>query len=197
MRRKLLKLVEGFSIDEDEASNYDISINGVNDVQEIEKLTEEGCSFAETGNFGTALKIWNTIKPCSFIIHEMKAQAYLNIDSLISAAKEAAMAIELNPSWSCGYHTLARVQREMGELDLSIENYKCAKSIDPSNAEICDELIEVENLRNQMIDKRNFLRRNVDISNTDEAKEANLCIYHLSSRLKTVFDTDANIMKEV
>ena len=54
--------------------------------------------------------------------------------------------IELSPNWCEGYITLARGQREMGEVTLSISSYQKAISLFPTSSLNEDDKKEVYHL---------------------------------------------------
>ncbi len=148
-------------------------------------LKEMGCSLAESGDFGGALNLWLQavrVEPDNSFLYELIAQGYMQIDKLMVATFYAENAVKLNPTWDEGMLTLARCQREMGELELSLSTFRKACLLNPDNVEIRNELREVEGLVEQLLVKRAEKKLAVDRSETDAEKEANLCIYHLSAR---------------
>ena len=67
-------------------------------------------------------------------------------------------SVALKPDWCEGYITLARAQREMGEVDLSLDSYKKAISLLDTAASLneeekeevrqeCKELTQIYNVR--------------------------------------------------
>lgn len=50
----------------------------------------------------------------------MKCQALLSLGFFVKAASVAAQVISLAPSWAEGQLTFARVQRELGEVEIGI-----------------------------------------------------------------------------
>ena len=52
--------------------------------------------------------------------------------------------IELSPNWCEGYITLARGQREMGEVELSISSYQKAITLFPTSSLNEDDKKEIE-----------------------------------------------------
>ena len=142
------------------------------------ELKIEGCSQAEAGDFRKALNIWQralqfiidnehscmtidvatadsdaTTPTMRCLLHELKAQAYMELDMLMDAIRgfiidgdifhsfmlliyvygtcdtEANSAVESCSRWPEGLLTLGRCQREIGEIELSIVTYESLVAI--------------------------------------------------------------------
>jgi predicted Zn-dependent protease len=86
---------------------------------------EEGARLAELGELEPAICMWNRalrVTPNDHFLLEMKSQALLSIGSLVRAASVASQVTTLAPSWPYGHLTLARAQRELGEVSLGNES---------------------------------------------------------------------------
>lgn len=73
--------------------------------------------------------MWNRAlkeTPNDHFLLEMKSQALLSMGSLVKAAAVATQVVLLAPTWAEGYITLARAQREIGEVTLGIDYFKLA-----------------------------------------------------------------------
>lgn len=87
-------------------------------------LKDIGNDFAGDENFADALKAWDVAlryDPMNGILHELKAQVYLSLDThrlALHAVRSAQLATELLPYWDEGFLTLARAQLNMGELKI-------------------------------------------------------------------------------
>ena len=80
------------------------------------------------------------------------------------AVKYALKSIAIKPDWCEGYVTLARAQREMGEVSLSLESYKKAISLLDTAASLDEdekeeikqenkELTQLFNVKNRRVGK--------------------------------------------
>lgn len=90
---------------------------------ELEKL---GADQADRGDFTAALLSFQQclhLQPTNYKVLEMQAQIYLETDHVMLALKAAETALHHQPNWKDGMHTLARCQREIGEVYLSLETY--------------------------------------------------------------------------
>lgn len=187
--RKPLTIPTGFaaaSEDSDYETSATIFTRDDQDKESSTALKDCGTISAEEGNYDKAASYWAraiAIEPSNYYLHELLAQAYLNLDMLLPAVASATKAVELNPVWAEGVQTLARAQRELGELGMSLESYRNAVSLDPGNAEMLEEMKEVEELCAKLTEIR---RTKLEIANASAnlvEQEANLCLYHLSARV--------------
>ena len=150
-------------------------------------LKDEGCALALVGNMGGALlKFKDALKisPNSHIVHELMAQAYLAEDEFVEAQKFAKTATELCPTWSDGFLTLARTQREMGEIVNCMESYQRAVDIDPNNADALVEMEELKPILTRYKERKAELLHQINASSTTDEIEANTCIFNLASRVR-------------
>lgn len=175
----------------DQQNDGDVSQESSNVLEDCDKeeLTirykNEGCSFAEDGDFQSALNVWHKatqLTPENHLIRELKAQAYLHLELYMQALQEAQLVVTLAPDWAPGFQTLGRCQREMGEICLSLQNYKIAVSLATNDDEIQSELEEVERLSEQLHQMRIERLRELENSQSAAESEANECIFHLSAR---------------
>lgn len=153
----------------------------------VMKWREEGAVMAEHGDYQAALGIFQrciSLCPTDYKSLEMRAQVYLALDMLLPAVQSAEAAAHLNPSWSDCILTLARCQREIGELRLSLASYLKAVELDPLNEEINNELKEVKTLVSQfdaMIEEQR-INAESDALASIEQQEVYRCKYHLAMR---------------
>ncbi|RYH15715.1 tetratricopeptide repeat protein [archaeon] len=166
-----------------ESTKQECSQGGDKDKSDI--LREQGCGLAEDGQFAEAIDLWQRalyITPNDHRLHELKAQGYLALDQVNEALLSAERAVELQPSWVEGLQCLARCQREVGEVELSLQMYRKAQALAPTNEELCNEVMDVENLVNQLEMRRKAHFDRLNNSKTDDEAEVHRCFYHLSAR---------------
>lgn len=75
----------------------------------------------------SALKYWRyaiEISPDLYKVHESMAQVLLELGETFEAIKEATEATEIAPTWGDGFITLARCQRNFGEIELSLQSFE-------------------------------------------------------------------------
>eukprot|EP01031_Cornospumella_fuschlensis_P024435 gene24435-29535_t len=176
-----VKKLSVFGDDEDDDSGHRDCDNtpnsSANDLQldKSDALREEGCRFAEDGRFIEAISTWQralSITPTDHRLHELKAQGYLALDRVSEALSSAEKAVELQPLWVEGLQCLARCQREIGEVELSLQVYRKALTLEPSNEELCSEAMEVESLVGQLEMSRKIHFDRMNSSTTEEDAEA-------------------------
>lgn len=115
-----------------------------------------GCELAEKGDDDSlrqALAHFEKgllLAPGNHLLLDLKSQVLLHFDKFLLAIKAAEEVVKLAPTWSEGYVTLARAQREFGELELSQINMQAALSLDKDNAEYSAELLEINDLVEQL-----------------------------------------------
>jgi tetratricopeptide (TPR) repeat protein len=187
--RKQLQCPDGFMDEENEQNDETKEIhNNASNSEKIElsvRYKDQGCTFAEDGDFQSALNIWHKaalLTPDNHLIRDLKAQAYLHLELYMQALQEAQLVVKLAPDWAQGFQTLGRCQREMGEICLSLQNYKIAASLATEDEEISNELEEVERLSEQLHQMRVERLRELENSQSPGESEANSCIFHLSAR---------------
>jgi tetratricopeptide (TPR) repeat protein len=118
------------------------------------KLKEKGNILAEQQNYSKALNCWDlaiTYNPLDGNLYELKAQVYLLINDpklAILSVSSAEKAVSLLPDWCEGHLTLARCRLNFGEIELALQSFKTAVSLDPLKKfpEILDEMNHAENL---------------------------------------------------
>ena len=106
-----------------------------------------GCDLAASGNFAAAITKWNEgliYDNNNHILYELLAQGYIQLERWFDAVQSANRSVAIDPHWSESRLTLARAQRELGEVELSLQSYKIAVELDPCNQEAISELAEIE-----------------------------------------------------
>ncbi|XP_022571467.1 tetratricopeptide repeat protein 33 isoform X2 [Brassica napus] len=131
---------------------------------EAKKLADsfraQGDKLAEEGRYEEALGKWEaalSIVPENAVIHEQKAQVFLEIGDPWKALMAATRATELDPSWVEAWTTLGRAQLNFGEPDSAIRSFETALSI---NIDLEDVLFNPFNRRNQERRKRIYKLQN-------------------------------------
>ena len=205
MIRQLLKPVAGFI--DDDIKNVDASENQEVRIRLANEYRREGNLFAEEGDYGKALYFYQKaleINPNSAILYELMAQVYLQVeDKQLYAIKSAKKATELDPNWWEGYVTLARSQREFGEVSNSIISYKKAVELyqidaqndvkKPEFVEIIQELDEMEQVLVKINNKKHDLSLKISEEDDKDAIEVSTCMLNLASRPSVLKFNDAAI----
>ena len=154
---------------------------------DIITLKEKGCSLAQEGNMSAAISTFKhciSLNPDLFEIYEMLAQAYLSQEKFMLAVKSCEKAILLAPSWAPGYVTLARAQREMGEIRLSLQNFQRAKVLCPNDIELIEEVADMEGIVRKAENIWSAYESKISGSKDSDEEEANRCIYNLAHRFQ-------------
>ncbi|RLN86570.1 hypothetical protein BBJ28_00004384 [Nothophytophthora sp. Chile5] len=89
----------------------------------VQRLKDEGNTLAEAGRFRAAMARWQEalgVQPDNATLLELLAQAAMAVYEDFQAVQFARKATELAPTWSDGFHTLARCQLNFGELTLAL-----------------------------------------------------------------------------
>ncbi|CAN6936536.1 hypothetical protein Bca4012_100413 [Brassica carinata] len=128
---------------------------------EAKKLADsfraQGDKLAEEGRYEEALGKWEaalSIVPENAVIHEQKAQVFLEIGDPWKALMAATRATELDPSWVEAWTTLGRAQLNFGEPDSAIWSFETALSINAESREAKEDLQAAK----QLIKKREQLQ---------------------------------------
>lgn len=194
MKRQPLQPVAGFFDDNTEDTKMmedpEVMIRLANEYK------REGNLFAEEGDYSKALYFYQKaieINPNNAILYELIAQVYLQVgDKQLYAINFAQKATQIDPNWWEGFVTLARSQREFGEVSNSIYSYKKAielyladKQNDITNSEyleIVQELYEMETVLTKINDQKHELSLKMQQDSDKDAKEVSTCMLNLASR---------------
>ena len=148
---------------------------------------EMGCDLAGRGRMSEAITKWQEgvlFSPQDHLLHELLAQGFLSLDRNMLALRAANRAVELCPMWTEGLLTLARVQRELGELVSSSETYQRIITMEPKNAFALQEMSDLQPLLLSLTERRKELLMKVQSSTSQDETEANTCILNLSMRAR-------------
>ena len=81
---------------------------------------ERGSESALQGDHSAAIRAWDSalalLPDNAAVLHELKAQVYLERDRAWDAVQSASKAASLAPSWPEGHVTLGRSQLNLGEV---------------------------------------------------------------------------------
>lgn len=103
------------------------------------RLSNEGVTLAEAERWWAAIGRWNSalaLTPDDHTIHEMLAQAYMQVGEVLPALNAAEAAVKLCPNWWVGLQTLGRAQLGLGEVDLAVKTFSRAVHIRPDQQEL-------------------------------------------------------------
>jgi tetratricopeptide (TPR) repeat protein len=125
------------------------------------RLQSEGTLLADDERFWEAIKKWDSalqLTPDKAVLHELKAQAYTQLNEHFPAVNAARKAIECDPTWYIGYVTLGRGQMNIGEVKMAIKSFSQAVHLNPTDEEVWKEdlawAVELWNTHQQAIEKQ-------------------------------------------
>mmetsp|Transcript_15119 Transcript_15119/g.19937 ORF Transcript_15119/g.19937 Transcript_15119/m.19937 type:complete len:232 (-) Transcript_15119:627-1322(-) len=162
------------------------------------RLKNEGNLLAEAGKFAQALQRWEDalqLTPQNHLLHELKAQVFMEMGRDFEAVKSATEAVKLSPAWSDGHLTLGHAQINFGELELAITSFKRARCLNSKLVDIDEEIAHAESLvkkRSKILNgssKEEFLKEGGDEEKDpyhENEKEVNRCFKNLSRRAKVL-----------
>lgn len=169
--------------------SYPLGDCDYNDISRYSKTAasckEAGCQLAENGRMSEAVTKWQEgllFSPRDHVLHELTAQGFLFLDRNLLALRSAERAVELCPLWTEGLLTLARAQREIGELEASLGTYQKIIGVDSAHKEAILEVNSLKPLLESLTKRREELIQIVEASISPDEIEANTCILNLSSR---------------
>lgn len=150
------------------------------------ELKSEGVALAEAGRYQEAIEKWTEaiqLMPCDARLHEMKAQALMQLNEPFCAVKAAETSIQSDPKWWVAYQTLGRAQMGVGEIKMAITNFCKALHINPASEELWE-----KDLRwaLSLLDRKGQINQHAKTHQEKAAEEAS----------KLVFDEDGFIVKE-
>jgi tetratricopeptide (TPR) repeat protein len=178
------------NIDNNEMEVDDLIDDNDNNIIKSAKLREQGCNYAENREYSLAIKCFNDgliLTPQCHLLHELKAQVYLQLEQYLKAAESAKYSVELQPNFADGFITLARIYRELGEVKNSVECYRTAKSLDSnSTIDIIDEIKEMENMILKLESIQLHQMSNISSLSHPNDIEAMTCICNLTNRATVI-----------
>ncbi|XP_047469217.1 tetratricopeptide repeat protein 33-like [Penaeus chinensis] len=103
------------------------------------RLSNEGVMLAESERWWAAIGRWNaalTLTPDDYALHEMLAQAYMQVGEVFPALRSAEAAVQLYPNWWVGLQTLGRAQLGLGDVAMAVKTFSKAVHIRPDEQEL-------------------------------------------------------------
>ncbi|KAK7072366.1 Tetratricopeptide repeat protein 33 [Halocaridina rubra] len=103
------------------------------------RLSNEGVTMAESERWWAAIGKWNAaleLTPNDHTLHEMLAQAYMQVGEVYPALTAAQQAVSLYPNWWIGLQTLGRAQLGLGEVELAVKSFSKAVHLSPDQQEL-------------------------------------------------------------
>jgi len=108
----------------------------------FDRLKNEGVSLAECGKFWQAIGRWDealSLDPRDAVVHEMKAQALVQLHEWLPAIQAATRAVERSGNWAEAHQTLGRAQLGLGEVKLAVRSFSVALHLNPADEELRQE----------------------------------------------------------
>ncbi|BDA41071.1 probable protein N-lysine methyltransferase METTL21A at C-terminar half [Coccomyxa sp. Obi] len=126
----------------------------------LRDFESEGCKLAEEGDFQGAIRCFrkavsDTEGQSKARIYEMMAQCMMESGSNEEAVVAASRATVCDPQWHGGFHTRARAQRNIGELQGALRSFHTCLEVSQESMRsedrqgIADECKEAEHLLQQ------------------------------------------------
>mmetsp|Transcript_37700 Transcript_37700/g.82007 ORF Transcript_37700/g.82007 Transcript_37700/m.82007 type:complete len:214 (-) Transcript_37700:48-689(-) len=130
---------EALKLEKHEANTEQVThgMEGLNSQQRseaLEELRNKGSDLALEGKFGQALQTWDRIlrvEPDNAVVHELRAQVYLEMDETWHSIQAATRATELRPEWAEALVTLGRAQLAYGEAELAVKSLQQGLKLKP------------------------------------------------------------------
>ena len=141
-----------------------------------------GCALAERGEEGdmrNALSHFEqglVLEPTNHLLWELKSQVLLHFDKYLLAIEAAEEVVRIAPLWSEGFVTLARAQREFGEIELAFENMQRAIALDEANSDHVLELSEIEGSVKKLLAARAAYEREGETAATFSCGDPSSCL---------------------
>ncbi|GAB4817148.1 hypothetical protein N2152v2_004194 [Parachlorella kessleri] len=135
------------------------------------ELQEQGNTAAARGEWSLALRRWDEALAAGaadqHLLHEQKAQVYLEVGDPWRAIQSASAATQLQPAWADGHLTLARAQLNFGEPELALEQLNTVLQLHPQNTEALEEINTVRMLVMQRQQQRQGPQQGTGSTNAD------------------------------
>ncbi|XP_045159179.2 tetratricopeptide repeat protein 33-like [Mercenaria mercenaria] len=111
-------------------------------VAKANRLVQEGTVLAGSERYWEALKKWEEAlqyTPCDEKIHEMKAQALMELCEVFPAVQSAKKAVEYGPTWWIAHQTLGRAYLGLGEVKMAVDSFSRAVHLNPGSKELWED----------------------------------------------------------
>lgn len=113
---------------------------------ESERLQSEGNVAADAEKYSSALQAWDKalrLTPARAVLHEQKAQVFLQLGRYWDAVQCATEAAALESGWADAFLTLGRAQLGLGEPELALKSMETVLQLKPDLQEAQNEIAEV------------------------------------------------------
>ena len=175
---------------------------------DVGALRARGCDLAERGCFHEALVCFSAAlqgyqsqsvgsPDYTAELHEMTAQVLMELGENFKAISHAEYSVAADSKWSCGWVTLARARREVGEVQLAIQAYGRALEVwSPTTdgvEEVQQELAELVRVAVQLGEAEQIERARLAVLDDPVEAEILTSKLHLQQRVAvggTVDDND-------
>ncbi|XP_065583190.1 tetratricopeptide repeat protein 33-like [Artemia franciscana] len=165
------------------------------------RLKLEGATLAEGERYWEAIKRFDgalQFTPLDETIHEMKAQAYMQLQEIWPAVSSAEEAVRLNQLWYIGHQTLGRARLGVGDVQLALKSFMKAYHLNPTSMELyVDDLLWAKSLNDQ---RKEAHVRNIKAEEKKSASpETSVVIadYFSEEEVEVTFDTSRTNIKSV
>lgn len=152
----------------------------------VSRLVKEGTTLADAERYWEALKKWDEglqYAPCDEKIHEMKAQALMELSELYPAVQEARKAVESCPTWWVAHQTLGRALLGLGEVRMAVLSFSRAVHLNPGDKELWEEDLDwafsllkkhrkIEQQKRQELEQKSNGVKIVELENVAQASSA-------------------------
>uniref|UniRef100_A0A6A7G3I5 Tetratricopeptide repeat protein 33-like n=1 Tax=Hirondellea gigas TaxID=1518452 RepID=A0A6A7G3I5_9CRUS len=103
------------------------------------RLKKEGVILAEDDKWWAAISRWNAatvLQPNDHTLHDMMAQAYMQVGEYVASIKCAEKAVAVSEMWWSGYQTLGRALMGVGEVHRAVLCFSRSLRLHPDDAHI-------------------------------------------------------------
>ncbi|KAH3848885.1 tetratricopeptide repeat protein 33-like [Dreissena polymorpha] len=103
------------------------------------RLVQEGTVLASSERYWEALKKWDEALQYTLMdekIHEMKAQALMELCEIYPAVQAAKKAVQFAPTWWIAHQTLGRAFLGLGEVRMAVNSFSRAVHLNPDDKEL-------------------------------------------------------------
>lgn len=90
-------------------------------------LKDEGNAAFQAGEIDKAIKLFSdaiAIDPDNAVYYSNRSAAYMKVDSISKALRDAEKCVELDPSWAKGYNRLGVAQQSLKRFDAALDTFK-------------------------------------------------------------------------
>lgn len=157
-------------------------------VAKANRLIQEGTVLAGSERYWEALKKWEEAlqyTPCDEKIHEMKAQALMELCEVFPAVQSAKKAVEYAPTWWIAHQTLGRAYLGLGEVRMAVQSFSRAVHLNPEDKELWENDLM---WANSLLQKREKLEE--EKKKLLQEQKSGVKIVEIGSDIETEIDDD-------